>query len=177
MEHLVADVELELFAAARVHQLGLCSGEAQRNEVGAGSPRVDAIVEGEVEPPQPQGEQRVSESLPVVGELVNRNGGGRGKHGLPDNPRVLEPPEPVGEAVGSDGGEGGEEMLEALGPQQQLPDHEDGPALAEDVEGAGDRAHLPVGLRGHPSILAVDIRYGANYYTKHIVDIDPRRSR
>src|SRR5687768_5912776 len=42
-------------------------------------------------------------------------------------------------------------MLEALGSQQQLPDHEDGPSLAEDVERAGERAHLPVGLRGHRS--------------------------
>src|SRR5207248_1449661 len=77
MEHLVADYELERVAATRVQQLGLRGGEAQGDEVGAGGPRVDAVVEGEVEPPQPEGEQRVTQTLSVLGELVDRDGGRR----------------------------------------------------------------------------------------------------
>jgi hypothetical protein len=68
MEHLAADVELERLAAGRVQQFRLGGGEAQRDEVGAGRARVDAIVDREVEPSQPEGEQGVSQSFPVPGE-------------------------------------------------------------------------------------------------------------
>jgi hypothetical protein len=112
---------------------------------------------GRSSPPQPEGEQRIAESLSVDGELVDGDGRRRREHTFPDDSRFLEPSQPVGEAVASDAGEGGEKMLEALGSQQQLPDHEDGPSFAEDVERAGERAHLPVGLRGHPPTIAVDI--------------------
>ncbi len=89
--------------------------------------------------------------LPLDGELVDGDGRRRRQHGLADDARVLEPSQPVGEAVAPDAGEGGEEVLEALGSEQQLSDHEDGPSFAEDVERAGERAHLPVGLRGQRS--------------------------
>ena len=70
--------------------------------------------------------------------------------------RLLESSQSLGEPVAPDSREDREEVLEPLGTEQQLADHEDRPALAEDVERAGERAHLPVGLRRHPPSIARD---------------------
>jgi hypothetical protein len=51
MKHLVADVELEPLAATRIQELGLGSGQAQRDQLRASRRRVDAIVDREIEPP------------------------------------------------------------------------------------------------------------------------------
>ena len=77
MKHLVADVELEGLAATRIQEFGLGSRQAQRDELRASGLRVDAIVDREIEPPQPEGDQWIAQSLSLLGELIDRDAGGR----------------------------------------------------------------------------------------------------
>ena len=61
MEHLVADEELERVAATRIQEFRLRSRQAQRDGFRASRPRVDAIVDREIEPPQPEDDQRIAQ--------------------------------------------------------------------------------------------------------------------
>ena len=59
---------------------------------------------------------------------------------------------PLGQHVGADARQARAQIREALGPEQQLADDHQRPALAHQVEGARDAAHVPVGalaLRRH----------------------------
>src|SRR5512132_1419054 len=156
MKHLVADVELEGLAATRIQEFGLGSRQAQRDEFRASRLGVDAIVDREIEPPQPEGDQWIAQSLSLLGELVDRDGGGRRERALADDPCLLESSQSLRQPVAPARREDREELLEPLGTEQQLADHQHRPALAEDVERAGERAHLPVGLGWHPPSIARD---------------------
>ena len=60
-------------------------------------------------------------------------------------PDCLEVAQALGEDVRADVWESGAQVGEALGPQQQLADDEQRPALADDVERACDPAAVAVG--------------------------------
>src|SRR4029453_5889004 len=156
MKHLVADVELERLPATRIPELGLGSRPAPRDELGAGGLWVDAIVDREIEPPQPEGDQWIAQSLSLLGELIDRDAGGRREGALADDSCLLESSQSLGEPVAPDRREDRQEVLEPLGTEQQLADHQHRPALAEDIQRAGERAHLPVGLGRHPPSIARD---------------------
>jgi hypothetical protein len=72
-----------------------------------------------------------------------------------DDPVRLENVEPSREHVGRDAGQGGEEILEAPGPGQEVADDEQGPALAQKLHRAGHRTLLAV-LLGHIAIIGID---------------------
>jgi hypothetical protein len=97
MEHLVADVELEGLAATRIQEFRLGSRQAQRDELGASRLGVDAIVDRELEPPQPEGDQGIAQSLSLLGELVDGDAGGRREGALADDPCLLESSQSLGE--------------------------------------------------------------------------------
>jgi hypothetical protein len=59
------------------------------------------------------------------------------------HPVVDEAVQPVAEHVAGHA-QAVDEFLEAVGAQEGVPEHEQGPALADDLEGAGDGADLAV---------------------------------
>jgi hypothetical protein len=61
-----------------------------------------------------------------------------------DDARVLQPAQPRGEDVARRAGVDGN-LAEPPYAEEQLADHEQGPLLADDVEGAGNRAVAGVG--------------------------------
>jgi hypothetical protein len=58
----------------------------------------------------------------------------------------------LGEKIGRDAGETAQELGVALGPEQEIADDEQRPALAQYVEGAGEAAVLVVAPPGHETI-------------------------
>ena len=85
-------------------------------------------------PKRPSARTTGSSSLPALGELVDPRAGGRRQRAAPHDPRRLELAQALGEDVGADVGQSGAQVGEALGPEQQLADDEQRPALADDVE-------------------------------------------
>ena len=101
----------------------------------------------------PEREDDRLELAPALGELVDPRSRGRGERAATHDARLLEVAQALGEDVGAHVGEPGAQVGEALGAQQQLAHHEQGPALADDVEGARDPAAVAVCAfaRGHGS--------------------------
>src|SRR3954454_21947005 len=84
----------------------------------------------------------------ALGELVDpRSRGGR-ERAATHEARLLEIAQALGQDVGADVGQSGAQIGEALGAQQQLADDEEGPALADEVEGPRDPAAIAVGALG-----------------------------
>src|SRR5439155_14151982 len=87
-----------------------------------------------------------------LGELVD-GGGGRGRQApAPDEPRALHRLQPRREEVCRDPRETVEQVGIALGPDEELAHDEQRPALADDVEGAGDHAVLVIAAAGHGTL-------------------------
>jgi hypothetical protein len=66
-----------------------------------------------------------------------------------DEIHALEVLEAGGKQTGADAGEAVEQVLVALGSRDQLPDHEQRPALSDQVECSGGCAELVVGASFH----------------------------
>src|SRR5437899_12873783 len=76
--------------------------------------------------------------------------------------RFIEPRQPIGKDVGGDAFGGGNKVAVAGLAAQQVTNDQQGPAVAEDVERAGDRA---------PRALGVATAGGARLYNLHIASI------
>src|SRR5882724_1063242 len=70
-----------------------------------------------------------------------------------DDAVLLEDLEALRQHVGGDAVERRQEILKAPRARQEVPDHEEGPALAEELERLGHRTRLPVALGHGPSIV------------------------
>src|SRR5262245_55932754 len=68
---------------------------------------------------------------------------------LPQEPAVLEPPQAIGQHVGGNALGRREKVRELVLPQEhQVSDDEEGPAVADQVQGVCDRADRAPGMRG-----------------------------
>src|SRR5579871_5478607 len=82
--------------------------------------------------------------------------------GTRDDALLLEPLEAIGQDVGGDAFGGGEKFAVAGFAAQQVTNHEQGPAVAEQVERAGD---------GAPGALGVAAAGGVRLGNLHIASI------
>jgi hypothetical protein len=103
--------------------------------------------------PAAEREDHRLELAPAVGQLVHVRGGGRREVVAPDDAVVLELAQALGEHVRADPGQTRAQVGEALGAEQQLAHHEQGPAVADRIERAGDAA--AVAIRTHARIVRV----------------------
>ena len=101
--------------------------------------------EREARAPEAERVEHRRDLVAAVGELVDLRGGGRRELALADDARAPRGRAGAGEDVRARVGEPGAEVGEALGPEQQLAHRHQRPALAEDVERAGDPARVAVG--------------------------------
>src|SRR5438067_7720915 len=90
-----------------------------------------------------------------------------------DDAGFLEPLQPGGQRIGADAGQRMLEILESARPlEQQVAQDQDRPALADDVERAGDRAAHIV-IRNHPAWIRHHVASGQyrfridSYYRSH----------
>jgi hypothetical protein len=84
------------------------------------------------------------------GELVDLSGSGRRQSAARDDPVALELAEPEAQNIGGNAREALAEIREPFGPERELADDEERPALPDQIERAGDPAVLVVGsLRQH----------------------------
>ena len=114
----------------------------------------EGLGAGEVgEAPAGEGDEDVAQGLAGGGELVVEASAVLLIGGLGDEALLVEVLEAVGEDVGGDAFGGGEEFIEALLAEEEIAHDEDGPAVAEEVERARDRAGGAAGrafrFRGH----------------------------
>ena len=99
-------------------------------------------------------------AAPVVGELVDLRGGRR-REGTPGHdPGGLEVAQARGEDVRPDAGQAVDQVGVALGPVHQLADHEQRPAIPDQVERVGHRA-----------VLVVVLAHARNR-TTHLMDVE-----
>ena len=118
------------------------SGPSSRSPGGNGCPR----------PQRPRGEQDGLELAAAVGEPVDGRGARRRERGPLDHVDVGEVAQALGEDVGGRAGQAVAQVGEALRAEQQLPDDQQRPAVADRVQGAGDPAGISV--RPHGVIVA-----------------------
>ena len=141
-EALLAEAQL---VAGRLRVCGRRGEEGlQRDHDGVHADPGLARGEGRHAAEAPERDHDRLELAPALGELVDPRSRGRGERAAADDARLLEVAQALGEDVGADVWESGAQVGEALGPQQQLADDEQGPALADDVEGACDPAAVAV---------------------------------
>jgi hypothetical protein len=94
------------------------------------------------------------EVLTVLGQLVDPRAGGGRELAAPHDARLFELPESVRDDARLGVGESCAQVGEALRPEQQLADHQERPALADDVEGARHRAGFADTVQPDPDAAA-----------------------
>ena len=152
-ERRLAKPELEGLVAQALGPLGI-EHRLQREHH-----RVDAELaplrrERRLASPPAEGEHDRLELPAPVGQLVHARAGRRGELGALHDARLLELAQPLGQHVRADVGQAGAQVGEALGPEQQLANHEQRPSLPDEVERAGDPAGVSV--RTHAHSLSLD---------------------
>ncbi len=161
-ERVVAEAQLERVLEP-VGELGAeqrLQGEDVRVEAHA-----DAVGRaGRAGAPAAEREQDLVQLVAPVGELVDL-GGGRGRElALADHAGLLELLQALREHVRAGVGQAGPQIGEALGPEHQLADHHQRPALADPVERAGDPACLLIrASRCHESQYSANKSYFLNF--------------
>ena len=78
---------------------------------------------------------------------------GAGEFGALGQTACLQIAQPLGQDVRGDPPERGLQVGVALGAEQQLTDHQQGPPIAHQVEGPGDAAGVVVGAFRHDKIV------------------------
>jgi hypothetical protein len=97
---------------------------------------------------------------PPVGLLVDPRRRGRGKLAASHDPGLLQPAQSLGEDVGARARQARLKVREALGPQQQLADDQERPALSHEVEGVRRRA---------PIIVRAPLRCARGFHTRDFI--------
>src|SRR5262249_26033563 len=90
--------------------------------------------------------------LPSRGELIRAPAAVWPRH-APDDPGVFELFQTLGEKRGRHERHPAVEVAESAAAAGQVPEHERGPPLGDDLGGLRDRTELPVALHGEPSVL------------------------
>jgi hypothetical protein len=147
VEAVVAQAELVVAVAAvagRVEQ----RPERDHERVGA-DPRVLGGRERRDAAPAAEREHDRLELPATRGERVDLGARGGRELVVLEDPGRLEVAQALREDVGAEVGQAGAQVGEALGAEQQLAHDEERPALADDVEGAGDATAIPVRALGH----------------------------
>jgi hypothetical protein len=131
---------------------GTGGGRVERGAQGEGE-RVDAqagVAVGQrgARPPPGQRDQHRFQVGTAPGEPVGAATRRWARSGAGDDPGLLEVAQPLGQHVLAEPGQAGGEVGEALGAEQQFADDEQGPALTDDVQGAGDSARVVVAAHG-----------------------------
>src|SRR3954447_5518574 len=108
--------------------------------------------EGLAAAPSAQGVQHRLELTAAVGQLVGARRPRRWQGDLAQHPGLLELTQALGEHVGADPAQARAQVGEPLGSEHELPGHQEGPSLPDDVERASDAAGVVVrALAGHGS--------------------------
>ena len=94
--------------------------------------------------PAPERKDDLLEITAPVGERVDVRRRRRRELVALDDARALEFAQAIGDDVGARVREASLEIGETLRPEQQLADHEQRPALADEIESVGDRAAIAV---------------------------------
>src|SRR5215472_2970112 len=97
--------------------------------------------------PAAQFEQHRLQRAAARGELVDRDAGRRFEHLVPHQAGLFEVAQPLRQDVGADAGQAVAHLEEPFRPEDQFAYHQQGPAVADDVERAGDPAWIAVAAR------------------------------
>ncbi len=108
----------------------------------------------------PEREQHRLELAPVLAELVDVGGGRRGEPAARDEAGGLQVAQPRGQQVRGEPGQPGLQVGVALRAGDQLAHDQQRPALADQVERAGERADLVVGAARRP--IQGDLQYDSD---------------
>src|SRR5687768_13719556 len=115
--------------------------------------------------PTAEGHDHALEIRAPFGELVHPRGGGRREFAAADDPRFLQLLEALGEDVRADARQTGAEVGETLRTEDQLANDQEGPPLADEVEGVGRRASIFVAASGcHDRKFKASSSYSQTFY-------------
>ena len=107
--------------------------------------------------PAGEGDDDRFELVAPVGELVDEGACGRAESLPSQDAGLLEFPQALGQHRRADPWQAALEVSEPFGPEEQLADDQQGPALSEEFGGVGGGAAVAVGPRnGHPATLHLD---------------------
>src|SRR5262245_50122298 len=127
-------------------------------------------------PPGRQRRDDHAELLALGGELVLRARRVLRALAPAHEPVRLHEPQPVGQDVGRDALERAQQVLEPPRPGQQVANHEQGPAVADQLERLRDRAGLVIAL-GHATIVVNLTSQGVTIILKVTCRVTPEARR
>src|SRR6266508_2977412 len=143
-----ADVQL-IAHVHRVRRGGLERGHERQAQRVDGEHVIRLGIAQRLGAPATKQQHDVFELGAIGGQLVNHTGRRPRQHAAAHDANLLELLQPGGQNIGRNAWQTLAQLGEALGPEDQVANDQQRPALAHELEGAGEAAELVIAPTGH----------------------------